>query len=89
VSAKLCDIDQRALPIFGRAAMTLDIGPHFSIFLKVVNLQFSHVGRVTYSFSRRQRSHLKWDGKSGGDGAVPPVESRGKTPVVDLGVWSR
>jgi len=26
-SAKLCGIEQRALPIFGRAAITLGIGP--------------------------------------------------------------
>jgi len=29
VSAKLCGIDQRAPPVFGRAAITLGIGPHF------------------------------------------------------------
>jgi len=29
VSAKLCGIEQRAPPIFGRAAITLGIGPHF------------------------------------------------------------
>jgi len=28
-SAKLCGIEQRALPIFGRAAITLGIGPRF------------------------------------------------------------
>ena len=28
-SAKLCGVEQRALPIFGRAAITLGIGPHF------------------------------------------------------------
>jgi len=28
-SAKLCGIEQRAPPIFGRAAITLDIGPYF------------------------------------------------------------
>jgi len=27
-SAKLCGIEQRALPIFGRAAITLGMGPH-------------------------------------------------------------
>jgi len=27
--AKLCGVEQRALPIFGRAAITLGIGPHF------------------------------------------------------------
>jgi len=28
-SAKLCGVEQRAPPIFGRVAITLDIGPHF------------------------------------------------------------
>jgi len=28
-SAKLCGVEQRAPPIFGRAAITLGIGPHF------------------------------------------------------------
>jgi len=28
-SAKLCGAEQRAPPIFGRAAITLGIGPHF------------------------------------------------------------
>ena len=27
--SKLCGIEQRAPPIFGRAAITLGIGPHF------------------------------------------------------------
>ena len=31
VSAKLCGIEQRAPPMFGRAAITLGIGPHSSI----------------------------------------------------------
>jgi len=30
VSAKLCGVEQRALPIFGRAAITLSIDPHSS-----------------------------------------------------------
>ena len=29
VSAKLCDVEQRKPPVFGRAAITLGIGPHF------------------------------------------------------------
>jgi len=29
VSAKLCGVEQRVSPIFGTAAITLDIGPHF------------------------------------------------------------
>jgi len=28
-SAKFCGVEQRAPPIFGRAAITLGIGPHF------------------------------------------------------------
>jgi len=28
-SAKLCGVEQRAQPIFGRATITLGIGPHF------------------------------------------------------------
>jgi len=28
-SAKLCGVEQRAPPIFGRVAITLGIGPHF------------------------------------------------------------
>ena len=28
-SAKLCGVEQRAPPIFGRAAIALGIGPHF------------------------------------------------------------
>jgi len=30
-SAKLCGVEQRAPPIFGRAAITLGIGPHSSM----------------------------------------------------------
>jgi len=30
-SAKLCGVEQRAPPIFGRAAITLGIGPHSSL----------------------------------------------------------
>jgi len=28
-TAKFCGVEQRAPPIFGRAAITLGIGPHF------------------------------------------------------------
>jgi len=31
VGVKLCGVDQRAPPIFGRAAITLGIGPHSSL----------------------------------------------------------
>ena len=30
-SAKLCGVEQRAPPMFGRATMTLGIGPHSSV----------------------------------------------------------
>ena len=42
-SAKLCDVEQRAPPIFGRAAITLGIGPHssFILFLSSFLLSFS------------------------------------------------
>jgi len=32
-SAKLCGVEQRAPPIFGRAAITVGIGPHSSFVL--------------------------------------------------------
>jgi len=32
-SAKLCSVEQRAPPIFGRAAITWGIGPHSSLIL--------------------------------------------------------
>jgi len=31
---KLCGVEQRAPPIFGRAAITFDIGPHSSYILR-------------------------------------------------------
>ena len=41
-SGKLCGIEQSAPPIFGRAAITLGIGPHSSFvkFLKSFYLEF-------------------------------------------------
>ena len=42
-SAKLCGVEQRAPPIFGRAAITLGIGPHssfiFNSCIDMVNLK--------------------------------------------------
>ena len=32
-AAKLCGVEQRAPPVFGRAAITLGIGPHSSVFI--------------------------------------------------------
>jgi len=54
VSAKLNDVEQRAPPIFGRAAITLGIGPHSSSFYHLLFLFFlvpwgsfwPHVNRV-------------------------------------------
>jgi len=45
-SAKLCGVEQRAPPIFGRAAITLGIGPHFScvhVFCHFVFVLFAFV----------------------------------------------
>ena len=42
VSAKLCGVEQRALPIFGRAAITLGCGslwPHFSNIIHYCDIQ--------------------------------------------------
>ena len=36
-SAKLRGVEQRAPPIFGRAAITVGIGPHFSLFLNTLD----------------------------------------------------
>jgi len=33
-AAKLCGVEQRAPPIFGRATITLGIGPHFWLEIK-------------------------------------------------------
>ena len=30
-TAKLCGVEQRAPPVFGRAAITLDIGSHYTV----------------------------------------------------------
>ena len=51
-SAELCAVEQRAPPIFGRAAITLGIGPHssslFFIFLFLAHSQPSHIGCLPY-----------------------------------------
>ena len=39
-SAKLCGGEQRAPSIFGRAAITLGIGPHFSSYIFPTAVQF-------------------------------------------------
>jgi len=33
---RVCDVEQRALPTFGRAAITLGIGPHSSVYLFLI-----------------------------------------------------
>jgi len=37
VLAKLCSVEQRAPPVFGRAAVTLSIGPHSGL-IDIVHL---------------------------------------------------
>jgi len=39
-SAKVCGVEQRATPTFGRAAITLGIGPHSSLCLFYVAVHF-------------------------------------------------
>ena len=41
MSSKLCGAEQRAPPIFGRAAITLGIGPHSSLMM-ICSWTFSH-----------------------------------------------
>ena len=48
-SAKLCGVEQRAPPIFDRAAITLGIGPHFQLLL--LNFRRSY-------FTRDFKSHI-------------------------------
>jgi len=38
--AKLCGVEHRARPIFGRATITLGIGPHFSFLTELLELRF-------------------------------------------------
>jgi len=75
-----CGVEQRALPIFGRAAITLGIGPHSSFWmdwLKMLRLKFGkwvHCGP-----EKIQRSTLYWlpscwhRGRSGDNDAVSGV----------------
>ena len=55
-SAKLCDIEQRAPPIFGRAAITLGIGPHSSF-----NMEPRLKLRVRRALSCWKMKNLAWD----------------------------
>ena len=38
---KLCSVEQTAPPVFGRAAMTLGIGPHSSVMVSRVSVRIS------------------------------------------------
>jgi len=53
-SAKLCGVEQRAPPIFGRAAITLGIGPHSSLYLfyQCLSLMSSMTSCTEYLTSR-------------------------------------
>jgi len=56
----ITELSQRAPPIFGRAAITLGIGPHSSFFYGVLKLG-DHCGRSGYPdpvYLRRVRSEL-------------------------------
>jgi len=49
-SAKFCGVEQRAPPVFGRAAITLGIGPHSSLSFKKFfdeKIQSSHTKNLT------------------------------------------
>ena len=54
-SAKLCGVEQRAPPIFGRAAITLGIGPHSSWFPESATAA-SHFGRIDVRFTVGRRA---------------------------------
>ena len=45
-SAKLCGVEQRAPPIFGRAAITLSIGPHSSFHIVYLSCHGFNVDTV-------------------------------------------
>jgi len=47
-SAKLCGVVKRAPPIFGRAAITLGIGPHSSLILIFPQIKLSNIYMFTY-----------------------------------------
>ena len=51
-SAKLCGVEQRAPPIFGRLAITLGIGPHSSSPVIVLYVSFCGAARVTLTRTR-------------------------------------
>jgi len=47
-SAKLCDVEQRALPTFGRAAITLGTGPHSSLLCMPVMGEVCVTAKITF-----------------------------------------
>jgi len=47
ISAKLCGVEHRAPPIFGRAAITLGTGPHSSSLIDSVDSGFTNSGRCS------------------------------------------
>ena len=53
-SAKLCGVEQRAPPIFGRATITLGIGPHFSSFF------FPHLMSAAGDWMSAILPHMVW-----------------------------
>jgi len=71
-SAKLCSVEQMATPIFGRAAITLGIGPHSSSFYnsgrQIIHILFSSlihgwlssVQNFTTQERMTQLCHLQW-----------------------------
>jgi len=56
--AKLCGVEHRVPPIFGRATITLGIGPHSSFFLNLVH--FMHIWNLGSCDSRQEKegSHV-------------------------------
>jgi len=56
VSAKLCGVEQKAPPTFGRAAITLGIGP-LSSFSHILDVLFSYVVMVIWHAEIRLASH--------------------------------
>jgi len=57
-SARLCGVEQRAPPIFDRAAITLGSGPHSSWVLKC-NYDYSYNLKKIHIYSASQYSHCK------------------------------
>jgi len=51
-SAKLCGVEQRAPPVFGRAAITLGIGPHSSVIMFILTVWANlHCRDFLFSFA--------------------------------------